>query len=65
MKTDQAIDFAKPYMDAKNALANMHEAMVNRDYDYALQSALDVIADVRIAIAAIRHEKEIKHGISD
>ena len=63
MKTDQAIDFAKPFMDAKTALANAHGAMLKRDHDYAIQSAIDAIADIRVAIAAIRHEKEIQDAL--
>lgn len=63
MKNDQAIDFSKPYMDAKSALGEMHEAMLKRDYDHAIHLAIDAVADIRIAIAAIRHEKEIQDAL--
>lgn len=63
MKNDQAIDFAQPYMEAKRALEQLHDAMLTKDYDYAIQLAIDAIADIRIAIAAIRHEKELKDAV--
>lgn len=63
MKNDQAIDFAKPFMQAKQALDQLHDAMLVKDYDYAIQSGIDAIADIRIAIAAVRHEKDLKDAI--
>lgn len=63
MKNDQAIDFSKPYMDTKAALGDMHAAMLKREYDYAIQRAIDAVADLRMAIAAIRHEKEIQDAL--
>lgn len=63
MKNDQAIDFSKPYMDAKEALGTLHSAMLKRDYEYAIQSGVDAIAEIRMAIAAIRHEKEINDAL--
>lgn len=63
MKNGQAIDYARPYMDAKEALTQLHNAMLTKDYDYAIQRGIDAIADIRIAIAAIRHEKEVIDAI--
>lgn len=63
MKNDQAIDYAYPYMQAQKALGQLHDAMLTKDYDYAIQSGIDAIADIRVAIAAMRHEKEIRDAI--
>ena len=63
MRTDQAIDFAYAYMQAQKALNQLHDGMLAKDYDYAIQSGIDAIADIRIAVAAIRHEKEIKDAL--
>ena len=65
MKNDQAIDFSKPYMDAKAALAGMHHAMLERDYNSAIQNGIDAVADIRMAIAAIRHEKEMQDALRE
>jgi hypothetical protein len=63
MKNDQAIDFAKPYMDAKSALLELHEAMLRKDYSHAIKLGIDAIADIRVAVAAIRHEQEMQDAV--
>jgi len=63
MKNGHAIDYARPYMDAKTALTQLHDAMLAKDYDYAIKSGIEAIADIRMAIAAIRHEKEVIDAI--
>lgn len=65
MKTDQAIDFSHHYMQAKKSLDRLHDAMLAKDYDYAIQSGIDAIADVRVAIAAVRHEKDLSDALRE
>lgn len=65
MKQDQAIDFSYPYMKAKSAMEQLHDAMLVKDYDYAIQLGIDAIADIRIALAAVRHEKELKNALCE
>jgi uncharacterized protein YjaG (DUF416 family) len=63
MRNDQAIDFAKPYMDAKQALSNLHDAMLHKEYDHAIKLGMNAITDIRIALAAIRHEQEMQDAL--
>ena len=58
METVNLIDYAHPAMMAENALKEMHWAMLEQDYDKALEQALVALTEVRMTINAIRHEKE-------
>jgi hypothetical protein len=44
-------------MMAENALKEAHKHMLNRDYDEAIEQALDAIVETRLMINAIRHMK--------
>lgn len=63
MRNDEAIDFAKPYMDAKRALLDLHDAMLHKEYDHAIKLGMNAITDIRIALAAIRHEQEMQDAL--
>jgi hypothetical protein len=63
MKNDQAIDFAKPYMEAKSQLADLHESMLLRDYNHAIHCCIHAIAEIRMVMAAIQHEKETQDAL--
>ena len=58
MKIDNSIDFSKPYIDVKNTLIELNEAMCNRNHTLAIELATSIIADTRCIIAAIRHVSE-------
>ena len=52
------VDYAYPCMMAEKALRNLHNAMLRKDYDDALEQALIAMAEAKLAYNAIRHEKE-------
>ena len=52
------VDFAEPIMNAERALKAVHHAMLVKDYDKAMDFALQAIVETKIAHTAIRHEKE-------
>lgn len=56
------IDYAHPTMMAERALKDLHDAMLRRRYEDALDAAYRALAETRLAIQAIRHtmEKETK-----
>lgn len=54
----QLIDYAHPCMMAEKALKELHEAMLMKRYDEALEHGLQALAEVRLTLHAIRHEKE-------
>jgi hypothetical protein len=43
-------------MMAENALKKLHDCMLMRNYEGAIEAGLVAIAETRIAIHAIRHE---------
>ncbi len=51
-------DYAYPCMMAENALKEVHIHMLNREYDEAIEEGLKAIAETKLMINAIRHEKE-------
>ena len=56
------IDYAHPTMMAEKALKDLHNAMLERRYDEALEHGLRAIAETKLALNAIRDtaEKEKK-----
>jgi hypothetical protein len=51
------LDYAYPTGQAETALKDLHLAMLDHRYNDALLHGLAAIADIRIALAAIRDEK--------
>jgi hypothetical protein len=47
-------------MMAERALKELHEAMLSRNYDAALEQALIAMAEAKLTYHAIRHEMEKK-----
>lgn len=52
------IDYAHPTMMAERALHELHLAMLRRDYDTALEQALEAATQCRIISVSIRHMAE-------
>lgn len=53
-------DYAYPTMMAERSLKDLHNYMLDNRLDDALIAGLNAIADIRMALAAIRDEKERK-----
>jgi hypothetical protein len=51
-------DYAYPTMMAEKALKDLHNYMLENRLDDALIAGLNAITDIRMALAAIRDEKE-------
>jgi len=54
------VDYAYPCMMAERALKELHNKMLERDYDAALEQALVAMAETKLTYHAIRHEMEKK-----
>jgi hypothetical protein len=52
------VDYAYPCMMAEKALKELHQAMLNNDYDAALEHALTAMAEAKLTYNAIRAAKE-------
>jgi hypothetical protein len=58
MKEDIVVDYAAPCMKAERALKDLHDAMLERKYDRAIEAALQVLAETKLTLNAIKHEQE-------
>ncbi len=58
MKQDGLVDYAAPCMNAERALKDLHNAMLERKYDEAIQFALQALAETKLTLNAIRYEQE-------
>lgn len=54
------IDYSFPMQRAQAAIKSMHQSMLGRDYEQALNDALDAMVEIRMAYNAIRHEQETR-----
>ena len=52
------IDYAHPCLMAERALKELHEAMLLKKYDVAIEQGIEAVTQVRLTLAAIRHEQE-------
>jgi hypothetical protein len=58
MKEDIVIDYAAPCMNAERALKDLHNAMLERNYEQAIEAALQALVETKLTLNAIRHEQE-------
>lgn len=52
------VDYAYPCMMAEKALRDLHEAMLENNYDKALEHALVAVAETRLTYQSIKEMKE-------
>jgi len=57
------IDYAYPCMMAEIALKNLHNAMLDGNFDSAISEALVALAETKLTVNAIRHMKEQKDAL--
>ena len=58
MKEDIVVDYAAPCMKAERALKDLHDAMLERKYDRAIEAALQALVETKLTLNAIKHEQE-------
>jgi hypothetical protein len=58
MTTEVIVDYAKPCMDAEQALKEAHNAVLEQDLDLAMTKTMDAIISARLMYNALRHMKE-------
>lgn len=54
----QMVDYAYPCMMAEKALKRLHDAMLEKDYDAAIEAGLQAAAEVKLTLNAIKDMKE-------
>ena len=63
MTENTVIDYAYPTIRAEKSLDKLHQMMLAKRYDDALEAGVEVLIETRSAIKAIQHMKEKDHGI--
>jgi hypothetical protein len=63
MRDDVLIDYAYPCMMAEKALKRLHDAMLLKKYDEAMDASIDAMVELRMTMNAIRHMKEQTHAV--
>lgn len=61
--TDKFVDYAYPCMMTEKALKQLHEAMLRKDYDNAIEHGFKAVAEARLTLVAIKHMKEQKDAL--
>ncbi len=52
------VDYARPCMDAEQALKDAHEAVLNGNLDLAMTKTMDAVISARLMYGSLRHMKE-------
>jgi hypothetical protein len=63
MQVSGLIDYAKPMMDAEQALKNMHQAALHKDFEIAKEFALEAMSYTKLAMHSITIMEEDKNGL--
>lgn len=56
------IDYAHPTMMAEKALRDLHNAMLDKKFDEALDHGMRALVETRMAINAIKHTMETQNA---
>jgi hypothetical protein len=57
------IDYSGPYMAAKHFLQNVHDSMLEDDYDGAISAAQGALVEVRMIYTAILDARDKKDAL--
>jgi hypothetical protein len=59
------IDYSEPYMATKFFLQNVHDAMLEQDYDGAISAAQSALVEVRMIYTAILDERDRQNALRE
>ena len=57
------IDYSEPYLAAKKLLQDVHDAMLEQDYDGALSAAFHALVEVRMIHVAILDARDQQNAL--
>lgn len=57
-KVTAIVDYAYPCMMAENGLRKVHNAMLQNNFEGAIEAAIQTLADTKLMITAIRGMQE-------
>ena len=55
---DAVVDYALPCMMAENGLRTVHNAMLQNNFEGAIEAAIQTLADTKLMITAIKDMKD-------
>jgi hypothetical protein len=55
---NQLIDYAHPCMMAEKALKDVHNSVLKKDFDAAINQAVEAIVQARLMLNALNHQRE-------
>lgn len=59
------VDYALPCLMAEKALKRLHDAVLLKDYDSALEAGIDAIVEVKMTYNAVLHMKEMEDAVRE
>ena len=65
MKTQEIIDYAYPCMMAERALKKAHDALLDNDYDAAIEHTLAAITEAKMMYNSIKIMQEKSNALRD
>lgn len=62
-KVTAIVDYAYPCMMAENGLRKAHNAMLQNNFEGAIEAAIQALADTKLMITAIRDMQEKSRSV--
>lgn len=61
-KVTVIVDYAYPCMMAEKALKQVHNAMLNKDFDTAVEAGIQALVETKLMVLAIKDMKDAANG---
>ena len=62
-KVTAIVDYAYPCMMAEKGLRKVHDAMLNNDFDTAIEAAIQALVDTKLMVNAIKDMKDMQENL--
>lgn len=62
-KVTAIVDYAYPCMMAEKSLRKVHDAMLNNDFETAIEAAIQALVDTKLMVNAIKDMKDMQENL--
>lgn len=62
-KVTAIVDYAYPCMMAEKGLRKVHDAMLNNDFETAIEAAIQALVDTKLMVNAIKDMKDMQENL--
>ncbi len=62
-KVTAIVDYAYPCMMAEKGLRKVHDAMLDNDFDVAIEAAIQTLVDTKLMVNAIKDMKDMNEKL--